>query len=160
MQIQDTLILSVFLCVACGAGTDEGDDNLPSCEEDVRDEAYVAGINKSGAAGYTLRLMDSNPAPPSKGDNIWSLDLTDPAGATAAGLGLSLRAFMPDHGHGSPVKPEVTDNGDGTYTIDPVNLFMPGYWEVSLTVVDLGATESPDDDIDLDSVMFKFCVEG
>ena len=29
-----------------------------------------------------------------------------------------------------------------------------------ITAIDTGATDSPDDDVDLDSAMFKFCIEG
>lgn len=156
-----TLLLPVLLLgLSCAGDGGVGDTSLPSCDEDTRDEAYVAGISKTGVANYTIVINDSNPAPPAKGDNVWTVEIQDSRGAPLTGLTLSSSFLMPDHGHGTPIVPVVTEVGNGVYTLDPVNLFMPGYWETTLTVVDTGPTDSPDDDVDLDSVMFKFCVEG
>ena len=123
---------------ACG-GEDTADDNaLPSCQEDTRDEDYVAGISKTGEAGYTVAIVDSLPAPPAKGDNDWTLELRDGSDTLMPGLVLQANAFMPDHGHSSPLLAVMTDDGDGVYTLTPINLFMPGYWETTITVVDPG----------------------
>lgn len=152
--------LLVFLVAPLGAcgddaggSPDAGDTSLPSCAEDDRDVDYVAGITAEGAAQYSVALMDSNPSPPSKGDNIWSIELSDPQGVAAAGMELDVTAFMPDHGHSTTAVAVVTDDGNGAYTINPVNLFMPGYWEISIAVMDPASAE-------LDTIMFKFCVEG
>jgi hypothetical protein len=157
------LAISTLLPLAAACGTDGGgsdDENLPSCEEDTRDEPYVAGMEKTGEAGYTITLMDSDNAPPAKGDNVWTVKVTDPNGEPVEGITFECLAYMPDHGHSSPVIPVVTEMGEGMYTLDPINLFMPGYWETTVTAVDAGATDSPDDDVDLDTVQFNFCVEG
>jgi hypothetical protein len=156
-------LLSPLLALGLACSSDDSgthDNDLPSCEEDTRDEPYVAGIVKTGSANYTIAINDSLPAPPAKGDNVWTIEIRDSAGATMTGLNVSTTSYMPDHGHGSPIVPDVTEVGDGVYTMSPVNLFMPGYWEVTVTATDPGATDSPDDDVDLDSTMFKFCIEG
>jgi hypothetical protein len=142
----------LLLAGACGDDHQDHDPNPPSCEEDTRHEPYVAGIAKTGPAGYTLTLLDSNPAPPNKGDNVWTVEVTDPAGLPVPAITVQTVPFMPDHGHGTPIVPVVTDQGDGVYLIDPVNLFMPGFWEIELTATD--------DDQDLDTVTFNFCIEG
>jgi hypothetical protein len=60
--------------------------------------------------------------------------------------------FMPDHGHGTGVKAVVTPTGsDGRYEVAPLYLFMPGYWEVTLTV-QTGAVR--------DDVVFPVCISG
>ena len=148
------------LASACGDDGSTHDDHDPSCLEDTRDEEYVAGISKTGSAGYVIAIADSNPAPPAKGDNIWTVEVKDSGDAPVTGMTLESAPFMPDHGHGTPIVALVTETGNGVYTVNPVNLFMPGYWETTITLVDPGATDSPDDDVDLDSVVFKFCVEG
>ncbi len=151
----------LLLPSACGNGDGTPEDtNPPSCQEDTRDEAFVAGLSKTGEASYLVALMDSNPAPPAKGDNIWSMELSDPDGNPLAGLDIDVSAYMPDHGHYSLAVPTITDDGAGAYTIDPVNLFMPGYWEITLHLLDPVDVDNPDDDIELDAVVFKFCVEG
>ncbi len=153
-------MIAVSLLASCGEGDGEVDDSLPSCEEDTRDDEFVVGIEKTGEAGFTLAILDSLPAPPAKGDNQWSVELRDASGTLMPGYALEVAPFMPDHGHGTGVTAIVTDDGDGAYTINPVNFFMPGYWETTITVVDEGPTDSEDDDIDIDSMVFKFCVEG
>lgn len=143
-----------LLLAACGGddGHDHTADAGHDCDEDTRDEAYLAGMEKVGEAGYTLTLMDSLPAPPDKGDNVWTVEVKDNGGAPVDGLTIDVDSFMPDHQHGSPIEAVSTSQGDGVYELDPVNLFMPGYWEITVAAMD-GETE-------LDSVMFKFCIDG
>ena len=154
------LLTTAAVLAGCGGDDLEHDDSQPTCEEDTRDDAFVAGISKTGDASYSLSILDGQPAPPIKGDNRWSVEVRDGSGALVAGVTLEAEPFMPDHGHGTAVDPIVTEDGDGIYTIDPVNFFMPGYWETTVTVVDLGATDDESDDTDLDTVVFKFCVDG
>ena len=59
---------------------------------------------------------------------------------------------MPDHGHGASKEAIVTPSGtDGMYDVDPVNLWMPGFWEVRFNVMAAGAS---------DRIVFAFCIEG
>ncbi len=59
--------------------------------------------------------------------------------------------WMPDHGHGTSVKPTVTPAGTaGTYNIANVYLFMPGLWQTTLTI------QMPDQSSD--QVVFSFCL--
>lgn len=156
------LLPFALLALACDDdGHDHGNhnENLPTCEEDTRDEAYFAGISKTGENGFTISIMDSDNAPPAKGDNSWRVKLTDATDMALSGMTIKSTTWMPDHSHGSPVVPTLTDEGAGEYTIAPVNLFMPGYWEITLSAVDPGEA-GPDDDMIMDSVVFKFCIEG
>jgi hypothetical protein len=43
---------------------------------------------------------------------------------------------MPEMGHGMPTSDQVTitDNNNGTFTIEPMNFMMAGYWKMVLTV--------------------------
>jgi len=42
----------------------------------------------------------------------------------------SVDAVMPSHNHGMNVVPEVTDNGNGTFTASPLEFMMSGHWEI------------------------------
>jgi len=156
--------LAAAAAFSSACGSDEGsggvDNSLPSCDEDTRDEDYFSGISKTGEAGYTVAIVDSLPAPPAKGDNQWTVELQDASGAPLPDMILETAQFMPDHGHSSLIPAVLTDMGAGTYMLDPINMFMPGYWETTVDVLDPGATDSPDDDTKVDTVVFKFCVEG
>jgi hypothetical protein len=60
--------------------------------------------------------------------------------------------MMPDHGHGTPINAIVTALDEpGRYEITPVNLFMTGYWAITIDVTLTGGEQ--------DSLMFGFCVE-
>lgn len=147
------LLALVPLLLGHGSGGCGGDHDHPgeaTCSEETRDDTYVAGLSKTGESGTVTFALDADPAPPAKGDNTWTLTITE-GSAPAAGT-LTVTPFMPDHGHGTPIEVEVTDNGDGTHTATPVNLWMPGLWEVTLDF-ELAAGGT-------DSAVYAFCIEG
>ena len=142
------LIGTLMLLPGCVAANDVAEVD---CALEDRADVYAPGMSKAGA-DYTVSLIDSLPAPPSEGDNAWIMEITNGAGATIDDLELSVSPFMPDDGHGTPVRAAVTPAGaDGQYSVDPVNLWMPGYWEVRIDVDDGAGIP--------DSVVFGFCIE-
>ncbi len=126
----------------------------PACAADPRAQVYAVGLSGSSADGaVTITFVDADPAPPAKGNNTWTVTIEDAAGDPIGGATIETTAYMPDHGHTSPIKPAATSLDDkGTYQIDPVNLFMPGIWEVTLTVTPTGGTA--------EAVKFTFCIAG
>ncbi len=165
MKYSIPFLSALFLFSALGCDSDEdgggggGQASTPSCEEDTRDEAYFAGITKTGEAGYSLTVLDSDHAPPAKGDNVWKVELKDATEMPLPGMTFKVNPTMPDHGHSSTAVAVITPEGEGIYTINPVNLFMPGYWEIEISPIDEGEA-GIDDDVVLDKIVFKFCVEG
>ena len=136
------------------AGSDEADDDSAEsrdCTDELRAEEYVLGLRKVGSA-FSVQFVEALPAPPSRGDNTWRVMVTDMAGAGMSDLAIAATPFMPDHQHGSTVRTEVTEGAiPGEYVLSPVNLFMPGLWEVTLEMTAPDGTE--------DEVMFPFCVD-
>jgi len=134
-----------------GSSSSSGDvDSGPtvSCEHDPRVDTYVANLSKASASGnLKVTLVSSDPAPPIRGTNTWKVKVMDGAGNPMPNATLTVAPFMPDHGHPSNVKPQVTGGADGTYDIGNVYFFMPGVWRVTITV-------------GTDSVEFFFCVPG
>jgi hypothetical protein len=42
---------------------------------------------------------------------------------------------MPQHGHGLPTSPQVTQNlGNGDYLVEGMKFQMPGWWEVRFSI--------------------------
>ncbi len=137
-----------------GGGEGGGGGSVPAtCGSSVATDDYVAGVTKVGDNEYTVVLLESDPAPPFEGDNRWTVRVLDPGGEPLSGLTIEVYPFMPDHGHGTAVQAVVTPvSPDGTYEIEPLNLFMSGVWVVRLTLVD------PATSTELDRVKYAFCV--
>lgn len=131
----------------------ESETGLESdCEAETRDDEFMIGLSKSGEA-VTVTFVAADPAPPIKGDNSWTVALTDGGGQPLADASITtVTPWMPDHDHGTPVEAlvEATAN-PGEFVLAPVNLFMSGLWEVTLDI-DAGAGTT-------DQVVFAFCVE-
>jgi len=126
----------------------------PACATDKRAQVYTVGLSSSSEDGaITITFVDADPAPPAKGNNTWTVTITDAAGKPVNGAAIETTAYMPDHGHTSPIKPTATSlDANGTYEVTPVNVFMPGIWEVTLAVTPAGGEAS--------SVKFTFCIAG
>lgn len=124
------------------------------CSSDPRADAYVVGLSRASKDGtLKVRFVDANPAPPAKGTNTFVVAIEDEAGKPVDGATVTLTPFMPDHGHGSSVTPQVAPGKDpGTYQVSNVYLFMPGIWQLTFDVTPAGQTKR--------SVVFTFCVEG
>jgi hypothetical protein len=144
------LVSIVSVTAACGGSEpDPGDDEHYDCAQEPRGETFTVGLEKVSPGGVHVRIMQSVPAPPARGDNVLTIQLADSGGAPMAGANLSLVPFMPDHGHGTPVDAVVTESTTvvGQYEVAPVNLWMPGLWQL---LVNVGSEQ----------VIYAFCIPG
>ena len=144
-------VLAVGACEDPGDETAEaGDESEPlTCEDDDRAEAFTANLAKTGER-HTVTIVEAMPAEPTRGDNTWTVMISDGTGKPEEGATLGLHPWMPDHGHGTPVEAQVTELGAGEYEVKSLNLFMAGLWEVTFEV---SAAEG-----DPDSVIFSVCI--
>jgi hypothetical protein len=157
-----------------------GDGGFTGCTTDPLALTYASNMVQHGAAGnlsfQLVSVMVPNEqgvmtaAPPSVGSNRWVIKVLDKSGAPVTGATFPLPtvvpvgcpqvpggwpvgvyACMPHHGHATTSYPSLTPNGDGTYTIDGLYLYMVGLWEVVISAK-AGTTT--------DSVNFGFCIDG
>jgi hypothetical protein len=50
---------------------------------------------------------------------------------------------MPQHGHGLPTSPQVTQNlGNGDYLVEGMKFQMPGWWEVRFNILAGGQSDA------------------
>ncbi len=133
-------------------GADAG-STIIGCAGDSRAETYRPDMSEVGASkALTFILVGGSPAPPAIDDNIWTVKVLDSSGAPATNATFSsIKTWMPDHGHGSPETPMATPNADGTYTVQPLYLFMNGLWQITFTA-QVGAVS--------DTATFSFCIGG
>ncbi len=148
-----TALLCLLLIPVVGCPTADDDDGHV-CGDLTRAMTYTAGLEAQGAdAALAMSLTVAVPAPPDVGDNVWTVQVLDASATPAAGCTATVTAFMPDHGHGAAAAPTWGEDAAviGQYTVDGIDMFMPGYWELTFDL-DCGGTT--------DSVVYGFCAEG
>jgi hypothetical protein len=84
-------------------------------------------------SGHLHIALRAAPAPLVRGQNVGQLAITDDAGQPVDGLSLALIPWMPSHGHGTSVQPEITPSEVGVFIANPLYLFMAGEWELRMT---------------------------
>ncbi len=138
-----------------GAEGTEGGEHTEDCGQPG--EIYAAGMSKEGSEGkYRFALLTSEPGPPEKHENVWTIAITDNATEEpVTGAMVMARPWMTEHEHGSSPEHfafEESADAPGTYSVT-LDLFMGGLWEVFVTVGPMG--EEP-----MDEASFMFCIEA
>lgn len=150
----------------CGSSSNPmvADADFYSCAEETRATPYQPGMSVTSRDGrFVVKVLDSTwtdasgnviSEPPAKGNNVWTLEVDDAATLQPVdGLQINVTPKMPDHRHGTKTV-AVTPAGGGVYTLNPLYLYMVGYWEITLDVTDAAGATAPD------SAMFHLCVSG
>ncbi len=76
--------------------------------------------------------------------------VTDREGRAVEGATLSIDGGMPQHGHGLPTRPQVTQRlGEGAYLIEGVRFSMGGWWELKVTIAAGDAIDTVTFNLDL-----------
>jgi hypothetical protein len=152
-----------------------GDGNVVNCTTDPLAHAYAPNMKVQGASGaFQFEIVqvyvenqqgEQVTAPPTLGINRWIIRVLDQSGTPLTGLSfppetttpwpatwpVGVLPYMPHHGHPSSSWPSIMGNADGTYTIDNVDLYMPGLWQVTINAKSSAQT---------DSGVFGFCIQG
>lgn len=117
-----------------------------------------SGVTTGGAAACALLLLlpfDTRAdelivsyttpagAPEINRIHSWILHIEDESGVTIEGAVIEVVGSMPEHDHGLPTMPRVTEElGDGDYKLDGMRFHMSGYWEIVVTITtDEGTSE-------------------
>jgi hypothetical protein len=67
--------------------------------------------------------------------HTWTVTLTSPDGAPVESAEIRIDGGMPQHGHGLPTAPEVTEYlGDGRYLLEGMKFNMSGWWVLNVHV--------------------------
>ena len=65
----------------------------------------------------------------------WTVALTDADGSPVETAAIGVDGGMPQHGHGLPTAPAVTQAlGEGRFLIEGMKFNMPGWWEIDLSI--------------------------
>ena len=73
----------------------------------------------------------------------WRLHVETVEGAAVDSAAIAVDGGMPQHGHGLPTKPRVTQSlGGGDYLVSGMKFNMGGWWIVTFKVQSAGAADS------------------
>lgn len=101
----------------------------PPTDLDVR-------LSKPSADGrylVSMRQLERNPA--INRLHAWEVSVKTSAGQPVNDARIGVSGGMPQHHHGFPTKPHVTETlGDGRYLLDGVKFSMTGWWQFKLKV--------------------------
>jgi hypothetical protein len=156
--LRSRFVVSAIALVLAGCDRDDddqmhGDEHDSGAQDpcdDPRIDDFAIGTTVEGDA-IRIAILDATPSAPFRGDNAWTVSLTDRAGAALEHVAVEVQPWMPDHGHGTSVGAEVTQRDDGELHIEPINLWMAGLWEVRFLV-------TLEDDV-VDTAVLTVCVD-
>lgn len=75
--------------------------------------------------------------------HAWVLHIEDAQGGAVTGAKIEVEGGMPEHDHGLATKPRVTaEMGNGDYRLDGLRFHMGGNWELLVTIVANGKTDT------------------
>jgi hypothetical protein len=57
-------------------------------------------------------------------------------GTPVEGASMTIVPWMPAMGHGTPIVPTITALGSGVYSLEDIDLFMAGLWQLRTTTTD------------------------
>ncbi len=67
--------------------------------------------------------------------HTWTLHVETPNGQPVEDASILVDGGMPQHGHGLPTDPQVTEYlGDGDYLVEGMRFQMTGFWEVRFVI--------------------------
>lgn len=75
--------------------------------------------------------------------HTWTLHIEDAEGAAVDNATIQVAGDMPEHRHGMPTQPQVTENlGNGDYLVEGMRFQMGGWWTVTFAIEADGAADS------------------
>ena len=116
-------ILPLLLLIGCSAAPPRVVEFDSTPIETVRSTSGALSLAVYAPAAQSLR-----------GASELELTISDASGVPIDGLTLDVVPWMPSHAHGTSVVTLVEPIGNGSYVVRDVNLFMPGRWQLRVSV--------------------------
>ncbi len=151
-----TFLLMALGLTGCGKSSSDAESAATTtntttavCSNDARVTAYADHMKFKGST-WSVELLSADPSPPGLQLNTWTFQVLDAQNNPVTGATVALVPWMPDHGHGPSVNPVVTASGS-TYTVNNIDFFMPGVWQLTFNITNGGVK---------DEAVIDFCVSG
>jgi hypothetical protein len=84
---------------------------------------------------YTVSFVSRTDPIPLNKIHSWQIHVVDARGTPVSDATILVDGGMPQHGHGLPTKPRVTENlGNGDFLVEGLRFQMPGWWVVNFSI--------------------------
>jgi YtkA-like len=103
----------------------------------------LATTQISNAGIYRVRYESAAAAIPINQIHAWTIYIETANGRPIEGATITVDGDMPQHLHGLPTAPKVTqDLGGGAYLVEGLKFHMPGWWVVDYTISAAGQIDT------------------
>ena len=135
-HVKLVLLLSLMFMAGCAGPMGMHMSSNPPADVDY--SATRAGDNGVFRAAYT---SDADPVPINE-LHAWTLHVETTAGAPVENAVITVSGDMPEHGHGMPTSPQVTQElGGGDYRVEGMQFQMGGWWTMTFDIEAGGQTD-------------------
>ena len=148
MKIKKTIMVLTLIVISFTAACSEEDANDVNGETDPAGDGEMSSMNldlpsdldtsttKESDNGIFEISVTSNMDPLDINEiHSWIVHVDDANGTVVEGATIVVDGGMPQHNHGFPTEPQITEElGDGDYLLDGVKFSMVGWWELKLDI--------------------------
>lgn len=124
--MKSPVLIAVALLAGCGAAPQNGEPALT-----FEAAPFETVVSASGRLKVEVRW---SPATPIKGQNAVQLTFLNADGSPVEGVSADVVPWMPAHGHGTSIRPAMTQDEPGVEIASPVFLYMSGTWQLRMTL--------------------------
>lgn len=110
---------------------------------DVPSELDYSTTRVSDNDNFRVSYTSSEDVVPVNQMHQWTLHVETMDGQPVENAEISVDGDMPQHGHGLPTRPQVTQNlGNGDYLVEGMKFQMGGWWVMDFTIRADGQTDA------------------
>jgi hypothetical protein len=110
---------------------------------DVPSDLDYSTTRSSDNGLFTVSYNTSTGTVPVNQMHQWILHVETKDGQIVEDATITVDGDMPQHGHGLPTRPQVTEYlGNGNYRVDGMRFQMGGWWLMDFTITTNGQTDS------------------
>lgn len=103
----------------------------------------LATTRSSNSGLYRVRYAPEAAPIPVNQIHSWTIHVETPDGRPVEGATITVDGDMPQHLHGLPTTPQVTQElGGGDYLVEGLKFHMPGWWVVDYSISAAGQTDT------------------
>lgn len=130
-------VLAAIILTLSAVGKGHGNTKRPAEKE------FGPGPRTTDQGLYIVTLQGARDLKPRRMYTLQAIVVDGKDAQPVSDVRISIDGGMPEHGHGLPTRPRMTQNlGNGWYEIGGLRFNMGGWWELKLTVTGPAGTDT------------------